>query len=229
MRKRLNFNKEPVQQVLYPSNELIKNILRGIPYQYYALYLNLSNDIFYDTEQYEPGQGLNILDYKLMEQQLFTNYPSLWLDEYFYQEMMNYDPVLKHGCYTLCPYTWGKSRLNISNLNNQPLMRIIRKSSNYGIENGLSVPIGIGAHTYALFTLTFENMDQFDINMLYQVAALMQNLGIYVVSYERPTLLKPLNMRRQTIILKSFQFLQQHATYIERCFQERNAKHSKIF
>ncbi|AIK96548.1 autoinducer binding domain-containing protein [Candidatus Odyssella acanthamoebae] len=205
---------------IFPSNELIQNILQGIPYQYYTLYLNIEDDIFYDLEHYEAGEGLNLLDYKLTDHALFTNYPEKWQDEYFNREMMEYDPVLLHGCHTLFPYTWGRYSSTLPHLNSKNLLKLLKQSRNFGIENGISVPIGMGIKIYGIFTITFDNTLILNGDIVYQIASLLQNLGTYIVSYEAPTPLKPLNGRQKLILMQSFNALLQQSNHLKEKFEQ---------
>ncbi len=220
MREKLNLIKDISGLNIFPSNELIQNILQGIPYQYYTLYLHVEDDIFYDLEHYEEDIGLFLRDYKLTEHALFTNYPEGWQEEYFDKEMMDYDPVLLHGCHTFFPYTWGKHESRLPHLDSAKLLKLLKHSSNFGIENGISVPIGMGPKIYGIFTLTFEPSFLVNTSLLYQIASLLQNLGTYIVSYESPTPFKPLPRRQKIILMQSFNALLQQSQHLKEKFEK---------
>ncbi|AIK96549.1 autoinducer binding domain-containing protein [Candidatus Odyssella acanthamoebae] len=211
-----------------PSNNLIQNILQSIPYQYYTFYLNVEKDVLYDHGNYEYGIGLTIFDQKMADEELFTNYPAEWAKEYFNKEMMNSDPILLHGCHTLLPYAWGTCRGQFPSINSPSLLKLLNKSSHYGIENGISVPIGIGTKIYGIFTLTFEPSFLINTALLYQLASLIQNLGVYMISYRAPTSpkllegdLKPIESRQKILLNKTFNALIYQSQYIAKEFENR--------
>ncbi len=212
--KDLEFNK-------IPSDTLIQNILQAIPYKHYTFYLNVEKDVLYDHGNYEEGIGLNILNQKLTEQELFTTYPEAWRKEYFDKELMHSDPILLNGCHTFLPYAWGSYKSQFPHISSSCLLKLLSKSSHYGIENGISVPIGMGTKIYGIFTLTFEPSFLENTSLLYQIASLIQHLGAYMISYKMlpsPPLLegdlKPIEGRHKTILNRTFNALVQHSQYI---------------
>ncbi|WP_010304134.1 autoinducer binding domain-containing protein [Candidatus Odyssella thessalonicensis] len=220
MKYKHNPNKKNSEVPIYPSQELIKSILYGIPYQYFTLYLKIEKDIYYDPEHYEVDMGLQLLNCKLTDKEIFTNYPTEWQYEYFDREILDYDPVLLHGCHTLGPYTWGRYEAKLPHLNSTDLKKLLKQSSNYGIENGISVPIGMGINIYGIFTLTFDNTLILQEDMIYQIAYLLHNLGTYIISYEPPTPLRPHQGRERIMLLQSYKALKQQSQYISHRFQK---------
>lgn len=215
--KKLNFRK------IFPSHDLIRQILQGIPYRHYVFYQNIEDDILYDHEFYEPGNGLQLLDFKLCESELFTNYPTEWLDEYFGREFVDQDPVIQNSFHSLASYTWGRQKSHLPHIGSDllDLSKILKQSANYGIESGISVPIRLGDKVNALFTVTFD--PKLDIlsstSELYQLSYLLHNLGCYFVSYTYPTSARPLTKRQKLTIMKSFEALYMQSKYIANHFQ----------
>ena len=176
---------------IYPSEELSSFFLESLPFDYFCLYLNLP--VYY--EDFDHDFAYNVLNYKLQENELFTNYPRSWQETYFEQELQFKDPVLTYAKNAISPFFWGNfSRETSVNAPNTPkfqspdLKKLINHSSNYGIRCGISIPITYGSENIGLITLASESLARsfyyFEITAICSYA---KSVGEYFAFYKKGT------------------------------------------
>lgn len=210
----------PSKLLIKPSASLIQSLLEGLPCQFFSVYFYPEKDIYYDPEFYEPGQGFALLDYKLTENELLTNYPLSWLEEYFDKEMMQVDPVLIKGCEKLQPFCWGhiKSTLPTIPLDSN-FNKVLKLSTEYDIVRGISIPLAAGRQCYGVFTVTFSPNYQLSDLQIFSVGSFLQNVGLYLLSYENPSPLKPVEPAYKKVLIETYMALKQQAKLVRQLFK----------
>ncbi|WP_010303149.1 autoinducer binding domain-containing protein [Candidatus Odyssella thessalonicensis] len=205
--------------LIKPSAGFIASLLEGLPCQYFSVYFYPERDIFYDPEYYEPGYGLSLLNYKLTDEELLTNYPMSWLKEYFDKEIILIDPVLVKGCHKLQPFCWGYINSDLPAIPlDQNLNHVLKYSTEYDIVKGLTIPLALGRQCYGVFTVTFNPDYNFNDHQIFSLGAFLQSLGFYLLSYEKSTPLKPLDPLYQEKLIESLAVLETQVKLLRRLF-----------
>lgn len=177
---------------IYPSEELATFFLKGLPFDYFCLYLDLP--AYY--EDFDHDFAFNLLGYKLQENELFTNYPYDWQETYFEQELQFKDPVLTYAKHTVSPFLWGvfnrkttQSYKVLPTIQSTDLKNLIRNSRHYGIGCGLSIPITYGSENIGLITLSSQTLPR---NLTYleitTLCAYVKAVGEYFAFYQKSSI-----------------------------------------
>lgn len=196
---------------IYPSHQLSSFFLEGLPFDYYCLYLNLP--VYY--EDFDHDFAHNVYHFKIQESELFTNYPVNWQELYFEQELQFKDPVLSHANKVFSPFFWGDSMsddlhsgLRTPKLESQDLTDLIRQSSSYGINCGLSIPLTYGSENIGIITLASKSIaQQLNYFELTALCSYTKAVGEYFAFYKKGSVENKLDLIKASYNITKYQQL----------------------
>ena len=207
----LNPSKITERRPIYPSEELSLFLLEDLPFDYFCIYLNLP--VHY--EDFDHDFAFNVLNFKLQDDELFTNYPLDWQETYFEQELQFKDPVLTHAKNVFSPFFWGdfdqdniKQHRNLPKLKSPSLKTLINNSQNYGISCGLSIPLNYGAENIGVLTLASDSLSRsFNYFELAAICSYAKSVGDYFAFYQKGTTTNKLDTVKVTYNITKYQQL----------------------
>jgi LuxR family transcriptional regulator, transcriptional activator of the bioluminescence operon len=105
----------------------------------------------------------------------YSNYPEDWFKSYFEEEMQKHDPVVKYCFENTSPIRWDKL-MTMSQYVDPIGAKIIQRASEFGLVNGLSIPLKAPNGKIAIFSLATANTERIDVRMN-DVLPLAQNFS----------------------------------------------------
>ena len=225
MVKKLDSILKPQNKSISPNFSLLDQLMSVLPFEYYCLFLHLPKP--YDD--FDHQYALNVLDYKLQENELVTNYRHDWLENYFESELQFQDPVLTTGRVSPAPFMWGNhnSFLNskqtkISILQNKDLTQLIKKSSNYGITSGISIPLSYGSINIGILTVSSPTTQTpFSTLELIALCSHLKMIGDYFAFYKKGMFERPLSLDDEQRNLNHYHHIINQNSFIADLFSSK--------
>jgi LuxR family transcriptional activator of bioluminescence operon len=87
---------------------------------------------------------------------ILSNYPPAWLDIYFKQEKHKNDPVVAYMMNKHAPVEWSQL-LQQSQFSSAQSQNLMLEAREYGLKNGLSIPIRSSSGKFAVFSLAIDD------------------------------------------------------------------------
>lgn len=94
-----------------------------------------------------------------------SNYPDDWFRMYFDEEMQKHDPVVKYCFENTTPIRWDKL-VGMEQYFDEVGVEIMRRAGEFGLVNGLSIPLKAPSGEVAIFSLATNNAEKIEERLL---------------------------------------------------------------
>lgn len=94
-----------------------------------------------------------------------SNYPQEWFDRYFQQGMQKHDPVVKYCFENLTPVRWDQL-MTMEQYIDPVGVEIMQQASEFGLVNGVSIPLKSPSGEVAVFSLATSNAERVEERLL---------------------------------------------------------------
>lgn len=108
---------------------------------------------------------------------VLTNYPQEWIDSYFKEERHRNDPVVAYMMTKHAPVQWSQliQQTQFGDAKSQNLMQ---EAKQYGLKNGLSIPIRSTSGEFAVFSLAITDDTEQGSTQLNNVLPFAHTFGV---------------------------------------------------
>jgi LuxR family transcriptional activator of bioluminescence operon len=120
---------------------------------------------------------------------IITNYPDEWMNFYSVEKMQKNDPVVKYCWANTMPIRW-LDLMNLRDYVNVPGEQVLIRAREFGLQDGLSVPIKSPSGEIALFSVATSNIEDLNDRML-KLLHPAQSFGNAVFEHYMRVQLKP--------------------------------------
>ncbi|QQX80929.1 LuxR family transcriptional regulator [Shewanella sp. KX20019] len=108
---------------------------------------------------------------------VLSNYPEEWLDSYFKQNKQKDDPVVAYMMNKHAPVEWNQL-LQLSQFNNAQSQSFMLEAKEYGLKNGLSIPIRSSLGKFAVFSLAIDDDSEAGKRKLNDILPFAHTFGV---------------------------------------------------